>query len=351
MARKVRGGAAAQVAARVNATLKSSAVTMASDDKYNIRRVPTGILTIDRMLNGGFARGRHAEIFGDWLVGKSLIIYRTLALAQERGEVCALIDAENVFSAAWFKHLGGRPDELIMGQSKNAHALGNILRVMIDKREMQGVDIIAIDSVASLLPREEEEQDLDENVQPANLARLMSILLRQLTMQNQDTVFLWTNQWRDKISHIPNLKSTPGGKALGFYASTRLEITQNEKEMEEVETVFRGKLVKRKRVIGRWINCTVRKEKTGARPESTRYFFLDYDSKQPDLARELLDLGIEDGLVFRIGDYFSVPEYDDKRVHGIKRILNKINTDAELQTYLVTEIQEKTDALGGEIVG
>jgi RecA/RadA recombinase len=262
MARKTRGGAATVVFNRINAQMGAGTLTMGDDKKYEIERVPTGVLTVDRLLGGGFARGRHVEIFGDWLVGKSLIVYRTLALAQRRGEVAALIDSENVFDARWFRALGGRPGEL-----------------------------------------------------------------------------LWTNQWRDKISHIPNLKSTPGGKALGFYASTRLEITQGEKEHEEVETIFRGKSVKRKRVTGRWIQCTVRKEKTGARPESTRYFFLDYDKRMPDEGRELIDLGMEDGLVDRKGDYFSAPKYDaKKKVHGVKRMVNWIEDDDDFRDWLYNEV-------------
>jgi recombination protein RecA len=340
MARKTRGGAATVVFNRINAQMGAGTLTMGDDKKYEIERVPTGVLTVDRLLGGGFARGRHVEIFGDWLVGKSLIVYRTVALAQRRGEVAALIDSENVFDARWFRALGGRPGELLLTNAKNAQTLGNSIRAMIQKTEaLPGVDVLGIDSVASLLPREEEKHDLEDSVQPANLARLMSILLRQLTMQNENTLFLWTNQWRDKISHIPNLKSTPGGKALGFYASTRLEITQGEKEHEEVETIFRGKSVKRKRVTGRWIQCTVRKEKTGARPESTRYFFLDYDKRMPDEGRELIDLGMEDGLVDRKGDYFSAPKYDaKKKVHGVKRMVNWIEDDDDFRDWLYNEV-------------
>jgi RecA/RadA recombinase len=132
MARKQYVPSAAEVvAARINATMKEDVVTLGSDTKYEIERVPTGILTIDRLLHGGFARGRHVELFGDWLTGKSLVMYSTMALAQERGEVCALVDAENVFSARWFKRLGGNPNDLIMAEAKNAHTLGNVIRVMV----------------------------------------------------------------------------------------------------------------------------------------------------------------------------------------------------------------------------
>lgn len=352
MARKQLTSPAAEVMARVNAQMKSNVVTLATDKRYIIDRVPTGILTIDRLLNGGFARGRHVELFGDWLTGKSLVMYSTMALAQARGEVCALVDAEGVFNAKWFKRLGGNPRELVMAEPKNANTLGNVLRLMIQKGEFQGVDVIGIDSVATLLPKEEEEHDLEESMQPANLARLMSTLLRQLTMANEDTLFIWTNQWRDKISRIPGLQSTPGGRALGFYASTRLELREGEKEMEEVETVFKGANVKRKRTLGRWVQVTVRKEKTGARPESAKSFLLDYDKRVPMVAQELIDLGMEDGIIERKGDYYETVGFQQSvRCHGIKRMRARIEDDEELREWLTACVEEKTAEMDGESDG
>jgi recombination protein RecA len=337
--------------ARVNAQMKENVVTLGSDARYHVSRVPTGILTVDRLLNGGFARGRHVEVFGDWMVGKSLLMYSTLALAQQRGEVAALIDAEHVFNARWFTALGGNPDELILANPDNANKLGNVLRLMIQKaEELRGVDIIGIDSVATLLPREEMEHDLDAgDARVGSLARLMSLLLRQLTMQNEDTLFIWANQWRDKISRIPGLQSTPGGRSLGFYASTRLEMSQGEKEIEDIETVFKGARVKRKRAVGRWIHCTARKDKTGARPEAAKSFLLNYDTRKPDVARELIDLGMEDGLVERSGDYYAVIGYDEAvRCHGVKRMVTRINDDEELREWLVSCIEEGTAEMDGE---
>jgi hypothetical protein len=170
-------------------------------------------------------------------------------------------------------------------------------------------------------------------------------------MQNKNTVFIWTNQWRDKISRIPGLKSTPGGLSLGFYASTRIEMSQGEKEMDKVQTVFKGANVERKRVVGRWVHCAIRKEKTGARPESGMSFLLDYDTRKPDVSRELIDLGMVDGLIERKGDYYEVIGYSEAvRRHGIKNMCKKINEDDNLQEWLTMCIEERTSELGAEDV-
>lgn len=342
-------GTAAQVAARINQQMKRDVVKMGSDDKYKIERVPTGSLVIDRLTGGGFARGRHVLMYGDWTVGKSLLAYMTMVLAQERGEVCAVLDPEQVFNAAWFTELGGNVDDLLMPDVTNAMEMGNILRLMEQKSEgMPGVDIVLVDSVASLLTREEQDYDWEseKDARTASLARYMSLLLRQITMGNDDTLFIWTNQWRDKISHIPGLKSTPGGRALGFYASTMIELMQGEKDTSEAEVAYKGKMAKRKRVNGRWVNVRLAKEKTGGRPDDTAAFMLNYETNRIDTAREILDLGMKDGLITRPKDYFFIQTPDGKEVkcHGINRAVAKLNEDDELREWLTLCIQEQTIA-------
>lgn len=351
MARKSRGGVAAEVMSRVNAQMRGEVLTMASNPKFVVTRCPTGSLTIDRLTDGGFARGRHIEVFGDWQAGKSLIGYMTLVLAQKRGEVCAIVDAESIFDSAWFTALGGSVEDLLMFEPKTANALGNVLRLFIQRdAEVQGVDVVLIDSVASLMTMEEAEYDLesDKDVRTASLARLMSLLLRQVTSANETTLFIWTNQWRDKIARIPGLKSTPGGLAMGFYASTRLELTKAEKETEPHKIAKGGGYVEKKRVVGQWVQVIVKKEKTGARPEGMAYVMLNYETGQWDEIRELIDLGMQDEIITRAGDYFTVMDGSDKRVHGIKRLRKTIEDDPELCEWLWYWINDKTNGGGGD---
>lgn len=348
-----RGGAAT-LAAKVNSAMKRDVVTMASNPRFQIERVPTGSLVIDRLTGGGFARGRHVLLYGDYMVGKSLLLYMTLALAQQRGEIVALVDGEKVFNTEWFTTLGGDPEKLIMFQPEEraftANEISNVLRMLIDKSEgIDVADIIGIDSVASLIPEEELLHDMEDgDVRVASQARLMSLLLRVLTSSNDRTLFIWTNQWRDKISRIPGLRSTPGGRALSFYASTMVEMMMGDKETIKSPQPFKGKLVDRKRVEGQWVNCTLTKEKTGGRPFDSLSFMLNYETNQIDVAREIIDLGMRDDLVVRQGDHYSFPEETGvKRAHGIKNAVAKIDGDEEFRDFLIACIEEAT-AMKGE---
>lgn len=356
MARK-GSTAALDIRNRINAQMKGNVVTMGNDPQYTISKIPTGSLVIDRLTGGGFSRGRHSVLYGDFQACKSLIVYRTMALAQERGETCALVDTEDVFNERWFRILGGNPNDLIMYPDKdqahigNANELGNILRLMIQRGEgIVPVDVVGVDSVAGLLPTEEQDHNLEEgDARVASLARLMPLLLRQLTTANKGTAFIWTNQWRDKISRIPNQKSTPGGRSLGFFASTMIEMVKSEKETAEEEMIYRGKSVKRRVAQGQWVTCTTRKEKTGARPETSKSFLLDFSTKQPSLAREIVDLGMEDELIRRVGDTYFIADGNEGETkhHGIKKTIAAIEDDDELREWLVACIEETTAEIGG----
>lgn len=131
---------------------------------------------------------------------------------------------------------------------------------------------------------------------------------------------------------------------MGFYASTRIEMMKAEKEMEARKVVRGGKWVERKVPIGVWINCTAKKEKTGARPEQSMAVMLDYDKKRFHVGREIIDLGMRDELINREGDHYVIPmvEGGTKRSHGIKNALKAIESDDELRDFLVTCIEERT---------
>ena len=342
--------AAQEVAARVNAQMGEKLVMFGSDPRFQIQKITTGSLALDRLLRGGISRGRHTVIYGDWQVGKSLLVYMTLIEAQRRGEVAAIVDGEGIFDEAWFIALGGDAEALLKYRPRTANQLAKVLQLFVQHdEEVAAVDVVGIDSVASMLPEEELEHDFEEgDARVASLARLMSMLLRRVTSQNDKTAFIWTNQWRDKISRIPGLQSTPGGRSLGFYASTMIELKKTEAETMDREMVHKAQFTNRKVKIGQWVLVTLKKEKTGGVPESSVSLMLDHELGQYDRGREIIDLGMEDGLIARpnktmfqiVADGFPTKKYN-----GVKQLASAIMDDDQIRYDLEALIEAKTELL------
>jgi recombination protein RecA len=347
--------AAKRIAARVNAQLGETVVGVASDPRFTIERVPIGSLTMERITGGGFPRGRHVELFGDFSSAKSYVAYMTMALAQERGEVCALIDAERVFDEAWFRYLGGDPEQLLIFRPKTTEKVIKTLQLFAQNDDDNpGADIVVIDSVASLLPREELEKDVDEgDDRTAGRARSMSRLLRRVTAVNDKTLFLWTNQYIDKVSGYGGV-TTPGGRALKFYTSIRVEMRVLEREKKERVVVRKGKRVKAPVVVGRWVGIRADKNKT-ASPEMESMFYFDYEQKRIDREREIITLGLLDGLIERRGDTFYFTDSEGEEHSGVERTFRRIlEENEEVREELEWAISENSasveedDADGGD---
>ena len=339
-----------RTAARISAQMKRRdlALVPASNPRFKVQRVPSGSLTIDRITGGGYARGRHVELYGDWSAGKSLLTYLCMILAQQRGELCALVDGEHVFDQDWFKWLGGNLNNLLIYTPDTADELASVLQLFVyGDDEVANVKVVGVDSVASMLPREELEKDIQEgNDRVASLARLMSRLLRRVTTQNDDTLFIWTNQWRDKISRIPGLRSTPGGRALGFYASVRVEMQLGQKETAELQVVKGAKWVTKKVPVGQWVNCTAAKNKLSTPLKEGSYLF-NFNERGIDLVREAVDLGMQDGIITRVGDkagVFTVHDAEGReyKATGITRFLRILNTTPGLIEWVAACIEERT---------
>jgi len=342
--------AAQRVAARVNQQMGENLIRFGSDPSFQIQKITTGSLALDRLLRGGISRGRHTVIYGDWQVGKSLLVYMTLIAAQQRGEVCAIVDGEGIFDEAWFVQLGGDAEGLLKYRPRTANQLAKVLQLFVQKdEEIAAVDVVGIDSVASMLPEEELEHDFEEgDARVASLARLMSMLLRRVTSQNDKTAFIWTNQWRDKIGRIPGLQSTPGGRSLGFYASTMVELKKTEAETLDREVVHKAQFTHRKVKIGQWVLVTLKKEKTGGVPESSATLMLDHELGQYDRGREIIDLGMEDGLIERPNKtmfQFTVEGFPTKKYNGVRQLATAIMEDDELRANLEALIEAKTELL------
>ncbi len=183
--------------------------------------ISTGALTLDLALGvGGLPRGRITEIYGPESSGKTTLCLHVIANAQKDGGTCAIIDAEHALDAAYAARIGVNTDELLISQPDSGEQALEMVEILV---RTGTVDVIVIDSVAALVPRAEIEGEMGD-AHVGLQARLMSQAMRKLVAIKHNTTILFTNQIREKIGGYGNPETTPGGRALKFYASVRLDI-------------------------------------------------------------------------------------------------------------------------------
>ena len=294
--------------------------------------VPTGALSVDLALGvGGVPRGRIVEIFGPESSGKTTLVYEIIAQAQKMGGVCAFIDAEHSMDPIYAKRIGVDIDELLVSQPDHGEQALEIADVLI---RSGAIDVVAIDSVAALTPRVELEGQMGDQ-QVGLQARLMSQALRKLTgnLHRANTVCLFTNQIREKVGVMFGSPETqPGGRALKFYSSQRIDIRR-------IETLKEGT-----EAVGNRVRAKIVKNKV-APPFRQAEFDIEYGV---GISAEgcVLDLGIEHGVVQKSGAFFS---YDGERLGQ-----GRNNAKAFLREHQDTmaEIERKIyEALGLERAG
>ena len=226
---------------------QGSVMRLGDKGHVDVDAIPTGALSLDLALGvGGVPAGRIVEIFGPESSGKTTLVYHIIAEAQARGGVCAFVDAEHAIDPVYAKAIGVNIDELLVSQPDYGEQALEIVDVLV---RSGAVDVVAVDSVAALTPRVELEGQMGEQ-QVGLQARMMSQAMRKLAgnLNRAKTVCLLTNQIREKIGVMFGSPETqPGGRALKFYASQRLDIRRIETLKEGTEAVgnrVRVKVVK-----------------------------------------------------------------------------------------------------------
>src|ERR1700723_3726200 len=213
---------------------KGSVMRMGDNLSMNIESIPTGALSLDLALGiGGLPRGRIVEIFGPESSGKTTLVYHVIAEAQRRGGICAFIDAEHAMDPTYAKRIGVNIDELLVSQPDTGEQALEITELLVRSGALA---VVAIDSVAALTPKAEIEGEMGDS-HVGLQARLMSQALRKLagTLNRTETICIFTNQLREKIGVMfGSPEVTPGGRALKFYASVRLDIRRIETLKEGV---------------------------------------------------------------------------------------------------------------------
>ncbi|HKJ36303.1 MAG TPA: recombinase RecA [Solirubrobacterales bacterium] len=271
-----------------------SVMRLGADAAIDVEAIPTGALSLDLALGiGGVPKGRIVEIFGPESSGKTTLIYHIIAQAQARGGVCAFVDAEHALDPIYARRIGVDTDELLVSQPDYGEQALEIVDVLV---RSGAVDVVAIDSVAALTPRVELEGQMGET-QVGLQARLMSQALRKLAgnLNRAKTVCLFTNQIREKIGvSFGSPETQPGGRALKFYSSQRLDLRR-------IETLKDGT-----EAVGNRVRCKVVKNKVAA-PFRQAEFDVEYGV---GISNEscLLDLGVEHEIVTKSGSFFSYGE-------------------------------------------
>ena len=287
--------------------------------------IPTGSLSLDLALGvGGIPRGRVTEIFGPESSGKSTLAFHIIAQAQNRGGIAAYIDVEHTFDPLYAAHCGIKVEDLYMSQPDTAEQALEITETLV---RSGAIDVIVIDTVAALVPRAEIEGDMGD-AQVGLQARLMSQALRKLTaaISKSNTATIFINQLREKVGvFFGNPEVTPGGRALKFYSSVRIDLRR-------VDAIKAGS-----EVVGNRVRAKVVKNKV-APPFRTAEFdimFAHGISKEGDL----IDLGVAMGIIKKTGAFFS---YSEERLgQGRENAKNYLRQKQELAQEIERQIRAK----------
>ena len=322
---KALDGALAQIEKQFG---KGSVMRMGDKSSLKIEVVSTGALALDIALGvGGLPRGRVVEIYGPESSGKSTLAMHVVAEAQRNGGTCAYIDAEHAMDPGYAAKIGVDIDQLLISQPDTGEQALEITDMLI---RSGALDVIVIDSVAALTPRAEIEGDMGDT-HVGLQARLMSQALRKLTanLNRSDTVCIFINQLREKIGVMfGSPETTPGGRALKFYSSVRLDIRRIEAIKDGVE------------VVGNRTRVKVVKNKV-APPFRQAEFDIMYGQ---GISREgsLLDIGVEMGFVKKSGAWYT---YEGEQLgQGRENAKSFLKDNPEI----MMEISEKVRATIGE---
>ena len=312
---------------------KGSIMKLGEEKIDNVEVIPSGSISLDVALGvGGYPKGRIIEIYGPESSGKTTLAIHAIAEAQKAGGIAAFIDAEHAFDRFYAAKLGVDVDNLLISQPDNGEQALEIADQLI---RSAAIDIVVVDSVAALTPKAEIEGDMGDN-KVGLQARLMSQALRKLTatINKTNTTCIFINQLREKIGVMfGNPETTTGGNALKFYASVRLDIRKSSAIKDGDE------------IIGNEVKVKVVKNKVA--PPFRRAQFEILFGEGICRVGEIVDLGVEYGIIEKSGSWFS---YNGSKLAQGKEAAKKVLKDnPELCEELTAKIYEVINAKGAPI--
>ncbi len=312
---------------------KGSVMRMGDSLTLGIEAISTGAMSLDLALGiGGLPRGRIVELFGPESSGKSTLALHVVAEAQRNGGICAYIDAEHALDPVYAKKIGVDVDELLISQPDTGEQALEIADMLI---RSGAIDVIVIDSVAALTPRAEIEGEMGDT-HVGLQARLMSQALRKLTgtLNKSDTIALFINQLREKIGVLyGSPETTPGGRALKFYSSIRLDIRRVEQIKDGAE------------VIGNRTRVKVVKNKCSS-PFRSAEFDIMYGQ---GISREgsILDVAVDLGLVKKSGAWYT---YEGEQLgQGRENAKLFLRENTELVIEIDERIRKEVSAVAADV--
>ena len=304
---------------------KGSIMRLGQDFKVDVPSISTGALSIDLALGvGGVPRGRVIEIFGPEASGKTTLTLSIIAQAQKAGGNAAFIDAEHAFDSIYAKKIGVNLDELLMSQPDTGEQALEITETLV---RSGALDIVVVDSVAALTPKAEIEGEMGAS-HVGLQARLMSQALRKLTgsISKSKTCVIFINQNREKIGIMfGNPETTPGGRALKFYSSVRLDLRR-------VNAIKKGE-----EVVGSHVRCSVVKNKV-APPFKKAEFDIMYD-EGISYAGSVLDAAEQQGVITKSGAWVIYGE--EKLGQGVDNARQFLKENPKILAKIEKETRAK----------
>ena len=308
---------------------KGAVMKLGDNASMQVDAISTGSLGLDLALGvGGVPRGRIIEVYGPESSGKTTLALHILAEAQKKGGEVAFIDVEHALDPTYAEALGVDINNLLVSQPDTGEQAMEICEALV---RSGAIDVIVVDSVAALVPRAEIEGDMGDT-HVGLLARLMSQAMRKLTsvISKSNCVAIFINQVREKIGVVyGNPETTPGGRALKFYSSVRIEVRKGEPIKNGAE------------IIGARTKCKVVKNKVAA-PFRSAEFDIMY-GEGISLIGELIDLGVKLGLVQKSGSWYSMGE--TRIGQGRDAAKQYLKNNPEIADNLEAEIRRNFDKL------
>jgi recombination protein RecA len=303
---------------------KGAIMKLGSSAKMDVSVIPSGIISLDRALGvGGLPRGRICEVYGPESSGKTTLSLSIIAQAQKEGGVAAFVDAEHAFDPTYGKIIGVNLDDLLISQPDSGEQALDIVETLV---RSNAVDLIVVDSVAALTPRAEIEGEMGDSVMGLQ-ARLMSQAMRKLTaaISKSKTCLVFINQIREKIGVMyGSPEVTPGGRALKFYSSLRIDL-------RKIATITVGESN-----VGTRVKAKIVKNKVAA-PFREAIFEILYNEGVSKVGA-LIDAAVDANLVVKAGSWFS---YKGKNLaQGKEQLRDVLKADEKLRKDIEDEMMK-----------